>query len=341
MGIVTRREVRLLERIGIVASLSIGLAIVAYIFWRAGFGEIAGVLASANPLLVVAVIFTDQAATFLWTLRWREFLEIKKVLKLRLLHLINLIGMFAAAITPVARLGGEPVRIFLLGKYARIDEDTAAAAEATGAIFEVASVLATEIIVILLAATILALPLAVVESLLLFLAILGVLFVAAIELVFAKRVLIKAATDILILLDRIHLIKHHVRALRRRVIFEIERFETGMKLCIREAPLRAIGLSAARRGLEFVRMFLVVTALGIALPLPWLIVVVAAMLLAGYLPSPPGGLGIVEPAGMVVLIFSGITPGAAAAVVLLDRVLTLAPTASLGLLSIWWLGEKI
>ena len=101
-----------------------GLAalLILALIWVAGVRETVEILKRANPSLFLLAIIVFIATIILWALRWDVFLKGVGV-NARFRDVLRgiLIGMFVNNVTPGARGGGEPVRMYFIAKRSEGD----------------------------------------------------------------------------------------------------------------------------------------------------------------------------------------------------------------------------
>jgi uncharacterized protein (TIRG00374 family) len=106
------------------------------------------------------------------------------------------------------------------------------------------------------------------------------------------------------------------------------RFQEGALGSLKQ--LRAVfALSLASWFLEAARLYIIVHALDISVPLPLLLVVSLGQAMLSVVPFTPGGVGFVEP-GAITLLALSLSPSAAVSVVVVDRTITLLSVIAFG-----------
>ena len=97
--------------------LLIGIAIFIAVFHMIGISKILQNLQGLNVFLYSLAICFIFCSIFLWTLRWKLFIEAYggKASTFNLSKNL-IVGLAINNITPFAKLGGEPVRAYLLKK---------------------------------------------------------------------------------------------------------------------------------------------------------------------------------------------------------------------------------
>jgi len=100
--------------------IGLGLVIIILLIWWAGLEEVVGILKGARLDYFLLAILTYVGAVITWALRWRVLLNslnIKAPFKTIVGALF--VGVFINNVTPGARGGGEPVRMYYLSKHTK------------------------------------------------------------------------------------------------------------------------------------------------------------------------------------------------------------------------------
>jgi uncharacterized protein (TIRG00374 family) len=113
------------KRINVIISLLVGIAIFAFFLKRAGIGPVIDLFRNINLIYVALFITVSFFTFFSYALRWQIILKAYKK-KVRFITLLRqTIAAFAVSyLTPAARLGGEPLRAYMLKKEAGVDLKT-------------------------------------------------------------------------------------------------------------------------------------------------------------------------------------------------------------------------
>src|SRR3989344_6835186 len=93
------------------------IAILLYFVLRnVNFNETYGIIKNINISLFSIAFFTIVIKYFFWNYRWMILVNKVKKIKYFSLFPILLAGAFTNTITPGARVGGEPLMAYYLGK---------------------------------------------------------------------------------------------------------------------------------------------------------------------------------------------------------------------------------
>jgi len=332
MGIVTKRKVGYL-------SIILGLAIVLYIMWQAGFGNIYRILTHLTLGYILMALVIDQIIVGLGAVRWMNFIKSANVrVKFKDIYLIHLIGLAVNNITPVARLGGEPVKLYLLNKYAKIRNSTGSATIIASGFFDLGSFLLLNIIAILLVYFTLQLPLAFAYPLFFFVIIFSALFLSLVHISVNKKASLFITHWFISWLERISLLQERLEKWRRRIDDGVRRYVTTVRMSLGSTLLLNLFITAILRVLDVLRIYMIVLAVNAHINLVWIIVVLAFLIAAGLIPSPPGGFGVVEPVMTAVFLLGGLALSSAITIVLIDRLLTMGVTSLMGFGCVHFLG---
>lgn len=234
------------------------------------------------------------------------------------------VGIFAGMLSPLSRIGGEPFKVIALKGYLGGSESSAVILIDT--ISEVVSSLAILLAVILLFANIL--PGAMLSSFIIFLVMMTVIFLASVK-IFLNRAI----------LERVFI----WAAKRLKRFGNMEKkdyagmFLDSFKLLAKDRKILAgsLVISFAMKSLEFVRLWLIFLALGMAIPFSVIIIVWSVILTLLIVPGLPGSLGLVEFGGTSVLIMFGVKKASAASGIIMDRLISFWLVLFIGIIVIW------
>lgn len=317
----------------------VGLGIIGWIVWRAGAGDIYNVLAGANRDWLALAILTTIAWVGFRALRWQNILASAGLgIKYRLLFLITSSGLLVDILTPVYRAGSEPVRTYLLKKHLNVPTGKGFATVILDRFFDFVIFISLAIIALLLMFPLVSLRIK-------YLMAISVLFlvgmlVYVIYISLKKEAAYKTIKKIISFLKRIKSLRPKLEKAEKGLAKEVALYSATVRQGFYlNTSLNAL-ISIILIGLEIVRLQAVVLALGLKIELFWLIVAFGAVIIAGSIPSPPGGVGIVEPVGIGVFLFAGLSLSQATAFILVDRLVMLGIISLVGLVATWHLGIK-
>ena len=104
----------------------VGIGILAVMVIFIGPGKIESALKNANPWYVALAVFVQFFIYGLWTQRWSITIHSLQIsIKRRHIFPMLMVGLAVNNITPSGRGGGEPVRAYMLSKYANAPMENA------------------------------------------------------------------------------------------------------------------------------------------------------------------------------------------------------------------------
>ncbi|WP_456482613.1 flippase-like domain-containing protein [Methanopyrus sp.] len=325
-GIVKRRAI---------PAMAAGVAVVLAMIWLFDPRKILAVITRTDPRLFALAVCVQLVDLLLWALRWHLVLiRVGVKAPLRLVLAVNNVSMLVNNITPSARSGGEPVRVYLLARMTRYRARDIASSVVIDRVLDYFPLTLLLLVSAFLIAGngggggILAILLG------------GVLFltvalVLSLWLLASERYVHRVARGVLRLLSRV---SSRVCAHRRWEELDewVERFVKQLRGLLRDRRTLIQGtlVSAAVWGCEIFRTYVVFSSLGREVSLPVIVVSFTVSMFAGVLPLLPGGLGLVEISTASVYRLWGIDPGTSAAVALLDRLISYWMVNAIGVISL-------
>ena len=313
-----------------------GVALLALMIWSFNPSQIASALRRANPYILVLAALVQLADLLLWAARWHFVLQRAGIrAPFRLTFLINNASMLINNVTPSARSGGEPLRIYLLSRLTGCRARDVASSVVIDRILDYFPLVALLLLGLasllqsgsrmtrLLAAGVLVLTLALAFS---------------VWIMANERIILRFGTLLSRLLSRAR--RDDVDA--RRVERWVRRFVRNFRRLLSDPCTLACGtaISSAIWTCEVLRTYLVFTALDRAVPLPVIVVGFAVSMLVGALPLLPGGLGAIEVSAASAYAALGVDRGISAAAVLLDRVISYWMVNAVGLASLLHISRR-
>ncbi|MBS3050618.1 MAG: flippase-like domain-containing protein [Candidatus Aenigmarchaeota archaeon] len=284
---------------------AVGIVVLAFF----GLTEVVNVVTSANmeylalALALQLVILGLLACRLIVISRRHEKLSFFSAFR------ISMSGMAISLLTPIAKIGGEPLKIYLLRKK-KFTGSEATAIIAVDTLAELAS------------------------------SLLVVLFVFVMFAEHVPGVIFSSFVVFLIVVPRWmrKLIRWTARRISRashaRKKDYARLFYNAFNVLIKDRKILAgsFGISFITKLLEFGRMWLVFAAIGSVLSWDVIVIVWSVILVLYLVPWLPGSLGLVEFFGAGTLVFFGLTSSAAAGGLLLDRFISFWFVLILGLL---------
>lgn len=111
-----------MKKASLIISIFIGAAIFLFFLWRVGISSIINIFKTLN-LFYIALYFIISTLTYLPNVfRWKVIIKgYGKNVSFLMLLKQTIAGNSISYVTPVARIGGEPLRAYMLKKEANID----------------------------------------------------------------------------------------------------------------------------------------------------------------------------------------------------------------------------
>lgn len=300
---------------------AVGIILIAAVVAFFGFSEVVNVIASANINYIVLAVLLQIVILFLLAVRLILISRKHDSIGFVDAFKVSMSGMAVSMLTPIAKIGGEPLKIYLLKK--KLSGSGATAVIAVDTLAELASSLFVVFLVFVIFAR--EVPGIIFSSFIVFLVVVAALIVLLLKLLLNPkwmRRLIRWTTK------RISRFAH----VRKKDYARL--FYNAFTVLIRDRKIltSAFGVSFITKLLEFARMWLVFAAIGSLLSWEVIVIVWSVILVLYLVPWLPGSLGLVEFFGTGTLVFFGLTSSAAAGGLLIDRFISYWFVLVLGLL---------
>ena len=307
----------------------LGIAVIFSFFYYLGLPEILAVITNADFRFIGLSFLTEALILLLLAFKLQTVVNgqgrmkmIKgswsagtfKGIKFAELFKTTIAGLMVSFITPVARLGGEPVKIMVLRKNG-IGTATSTAIIAVDTFTELFSYYIIVMLSIIFILQTGKLPYAVVYPfitlLVLSTAVLIIFFIMCFNYSLLKK---------FVVLGRWVTRRFSKSDMSKKkdyawIFYDLFRLMFTNKLFM----LRVFAISFIVKVLEFLRMYFLFKAFFYDVSFVTIILAWSIMLLVGMIPLLPGGLGIVEAGGVYAYIMLGVTKPVAGAVMALDR----------------------
>ncbi|MBI4018544.1 MAG: flippase-like domain-containing protein [Candidatus Aenigmarchaeota archaeon] len=305
------------------ALLILGAVSIFFIAEFFGLEQILAGLAGADPLIAAAAVVAQVLLLSLTALRLMVIS--RKYARLGFLEAMNasLIGMFVSAVSPLARLGGEPAKVYLLKD--KISAEKGSAVIAVDVLAEVISLY----IVIMASVVFLQndIPSQLSPAILPFL-IISVFLTVVFVKICTNREWLDGIIGFVSRIPKFSVLKERDYAQRFHESFgELARDGRSM--------LSVLLISLVMKLLEFARMWLVILALGQLVPFKVVVAVWLVLLVLSAVPWLPGGLGLVEGGMILALVQLGVAPHVAGSAILLDRFISFWLVIAAGFAAVW------
>lgn len=294
-----------LKQIGFFA---IGIILILLVINNFGLAATINAIQNANMGWLLVAVLLQLAFIGLFILRLKVLVNDKGYVSTGQMFRVSMSGMFVSMVTPLAKLGGEPLKMHML--QGNVGSHNASAAVAIESLVELFSSLFTIfVIAVLLFGSI---PPAFTTTLLIFLVVVG----------FAMGLLLKIFLTPHWLKKLVHWLANRMaHMLEAEVKDYAEMFSDAFYSMLRSKKRvwGAFLLSMGMKLLEVLRLWAVFLALGVLLPFNYVVVIWAIILVLMFVPWLPGSLGLVEFAGISVIISFGVASPVAASSLVLDR----------------------
>ncbi|ACJ17121.1 hypothetical membrane protein, conserved [Thermococcus onnurineus NA1] len=313
-----------------IAFLTLGLLIIALLIEWAGVEEVLDVLKKARLDYFLLAVLAYIAGVFIWALRWRVLLKslgINAPFKAILGAIF--VGIFVNNVTPGARGGGEPIRMYYLSKRSN---------GAYGPVF--ATVMADRIldlipVVIMLMTSTIYVYLLGSRSLTIMLLILD--FLLALLIVITLAILLNERRTKKILYWFFNLVSRimpkRAQKYDEKFIHNIEvsvpKFQEGFRLLLKDKKtfFLALAYSFVFWFLTILRAYFIFLSINYPIGLMDVMVVQMISIVVGLLSIIPGGAGFIEAINSGVYVLLGIDKNFAVTATLIERVVSYwAPT---------------
>jgi len=301
-----------------------GVLLTAVVMAFFGFGEVVGVVGGADLFYVVLAGAMQVAILLLLALRM-QLISTKFGAKVRFLEAfkISMTGIAISLLTPIAKVGGEPLKIYLLKKRSSLEASRATAVIAVDTLAELASSLLVVFLIFLVFAK--EIPGNIFSSFVVFLIIVTAIIAGLLRVLTDKRLMRRIVEwSSRKIAKYSHVKKRDYASL----------FYEAFTLVLKDVKIvtGAFSLSVLMKIIEFSRMWLVFAAIGVFLPADVVVILWAVILVLYMIPWLPGSLGLVEFFGAGLLVFFGLTSSSAAGGILIDRLVSFWLVLVLGLL---------
>ncbi|MCL2687058.1 MAG: UPF0104 family protein [Methanobrevibacter sp.] len=321
----------------------IGLAIMGVMLYFIGINEVIGAFKLANIWFVLLAIAMQILTYYLFAVRWNIVNKTADInVGIKELLAMTLVGMAINNTTPSGRVGGEPVKAYILSKKTdNLYEETFATVIADRALDTFPFILLAVMSII---AMILYFSLSTIVLLILIISV--IVMTIAFTIVIYMSINEKAGEKIkkwIVKLIWFFYKKVSLEKLEERVIKAISGFQKTMNSMLHDKKILyyALPLSFIIWVTEILRVFLIFLAFGATVDPIIIGVVFIVASLVGMIPLLPGGLGAVD--GFMIVFYSsaGIPPSISAAATLIERMISFGMTSTIGLVILSHYGSNI
>ncbi len=289
-----------------------------------GFQEFITTLSSSNTTLFFVAILIQLLTLVLLSVRSFILIRERGYITFWRTFKITMAGLFVSLITPIAKIGGEPLKIYLLKE--NVGTPNATAAISIDSIVDIIVSLFVVFFTLLFFAGDLGAQVSSIFIAFLVVSFLVILFVMKILL--TPRWLRKIVEWITRKIARFQNVEEKDYA---------KMFYSALNLMIKNKRMmcKIVFITALTKIFEFLRLFVVFLALDIFLPLNMVLIIWSVILVLMFLPWLPGGLGLLEFGAITAITFFGISQSVATSAVILDRFASFWFTLIIGVLSVY------
>ncbi len=295
-----------------------------------GITEVFSVLLASNMNFVFFAVLCQIAIILLYGLRFKIITS--KYKKLAVKDAINIatIGNFVSQLTPVAKVGGQPLMIYMIKDKIGSEKSSAVVIMDTVVDF-IVSVLLVALIIIFFYNLI---PFVLLVPLIVFAIITLALIFGFLKMFLSKDALSRVIDWFLEKIKRFKKIDK---------IFHTNIFQYSFSRTLRDKKIMSLGMfiSVLIKGFEMLRVWVIFAAIGIFLPTSLLLIIWAIMLLVLSIPWLPGHLGLFEFGVSSAFVILGLVPSQAAGGILLDRFVSFWFVLAFSAVLIWLSRNKI
>ncbi len=301
-----------------------GIALTIYVISLFGIEKTIIALLHANIGIIFLAIIVQVAIQCVLVARMMAIAYRRGYLSFRNAFLISQSGMFVNLMTPFTKIGGEPLKIYVLRQF--FGTSKASAIVTIDSVVEIISAF----LVVLFTTIIFHSELG--ERLLLifvvFLVVAFLVLAAVLKLILSPR-----------WINKIHnfLSKYVHRLKDDKAMDHINMFYNAFRTLTKERGLMAgiFGISFVAKLLEFLRMWLIFLALGVSVPVSTIVIVWCIMLVLMMIPWLPGHLGLLEFGLVAAFIAFGIQAEISTSMVVIDRLISFWFVLVIGFASIY------
>ena len=291
----------------LIAFFALGIVIIFLLLEMLGLGEIIQILSTVNIYILFLAFAVHLATIGVLVLRIRSIAGPGP--GIGLYTKTTFAGLFVNFITPIMKVGGEPVKIYMLKK--KLGGSKASAAVVLDTFVEILSSYITFFLVFVF--FFFMIPGELIIYYVLFLVITLVSSIVFLKLSLTPHWLSRIFN---------FFIKKTTRFIKIEKKEYAKMFHDSFSTLLgnKKTMFSSLGFSLFGKILEFVRIWLIFMALGVNLPWPVIAVVWAFLLILLVIPWIPGGLGLIEAGTIAAFALMGINIHIAATAVFLDRI---------------------
>lgn len=291
-----------------------GVAVVSLIFYSMDLPRIAGILQNSNIYFIFCAVAVQFLSYFFLVSKVRLIATQYKKTSYIISFKLWLTGALLDLVTPFIQIGGEPMKILFLKKN-RWKASKASAVVVTDTFVELFAFFTMLIIVVIL--LIVTSNGVQIFSYVAGISVSAMLIFSLFYVSLNKKILLKVVGKFQKIGNRFGVKNKNYR----NFVFS---FEKSFRQLLGNGSLmsKIFLLSLGAKILDFFRIYFIFLAIGYPIGVQTIVFVWAIVLIFSMLPGLPGNLGIVEAGAIAAYVFFGVPVSIAAAVVLVDRIIS-------------------
>jgi len=323
--------------------LGIGLAIMVAMLYVIGIDKVIDAFKLANVWFVLLAVAMQIFTYYLFAIRWNIVNKTANInIGIKNLLAMTLVGMAINNTTPSGRIGGEPVKAYLLSKETNNPYEEAFATVIADRALDTFPFILLAVMSIIAMIYTFTLSTVVLLVLIISVVVMTIAFFIVIYMSINERAGEKIKKWIVKLVWLFYK-KVSLEELEERVIKAISGFQKTMYSMLHDKKILyyALPLSFLIWVTEILRVFLIFLAFGATVDPIIIGVVFIVASLVGMIPLLPGGIGAVD--GFMIVFYSsaGIPPSISAAVTIIERMISFGMTSTIGLIILSHYGSNI
>jgi uncharacterized protein (TIRG00374 family) len=303
------------------ALFAVSVLIFLYVTSLFGIDTVFSIVVRSNLSLVSAAVLCQVFIFVLYAMRFKTMASKYKYVSLKDAFYIVTIGNLVNLLSPIVRIGGQPLMIYLT--KGKIGSAKASAVVITDTISDMLS----SVLIVVLTAIIFysIIPYQIMLPIAAFSVVTIVLIFGFTKFFLSKGVISRFSGWV------------RKRFKKRKSIFQAGVFTNSFKRVLEDKKIMSagMGISFAIKFFEMLRMWLVFMAIGIPLSATTLLIIWSFMLVIVMIPWLPGHLGLFEFSASSAFILLGIVPQEAAGGVILDRLVSFWFVIIFSLVVVW------
>ena len=315
----------------------LGISIIAIIFSQIGISNILNTFKHINIYMYIIALIMYFITIYLMSIRWRMLLNINNYkASLKNLIMLTLVGQFINNITPSMRGGSEPIRAYYLSKLENIPKSISLSTVVVERILDTIVFLTLSFLVIAYL-TIDGIPYA--RQLFFIWIFVGIFMVFIIYIITDRYWTYKIALTIAEILSKFKLMNIPPETVEKsldKFHKNLEYFKTN-----KEKMIKPLIISYVWWLIDIGRVYVLFKSIGSSVSFIGVSTTYLISLLAGMIPTLPGGLGTSDAVMMAVYSLFNVPYSVAAAGVILDRSISYVIATILGGICCYLIKKKI